>query len=180
MRLQIIDIAAILLASSHQEESRLIGLFLPSTPTQLFPVRVGTLITAAGYEKGTSAATPICWAPDEQHRPITGSNLPCLPCHSSPIQVEEAGCCRLRPTEMHPWWSKLQDPAGSWFKQLPSRNCFPNSPITARPGWQRSPRDLQTFRPHMNIPSLRMHEQQSCTSMRVQLDTNCGTSHLLS
>lgn len=48
MRLQIIDIAAILLHSSHQEQSHLIGLFLRSPSTQLFPVTVGTLITAAG------------------------------------------------------------------------------------------------------------------------------------
>lgn len=48
MHLQFIDIAAILLHSSHQELSNLIGLFLPSISTQLFLVMVGTLITAAG------------------------------------------------------------------------------------------------------------------------------------
>lgn len=48
MRLQIIDRAAILLQSSHQEKSHLIGLSLTSPSTQLFPVTAGTLITAAG------------------------------------------------------------------------------------------------------------------------------------
>lgn len=51
MHLQIIDIVAILLHRSHQEQSHLIGPSLPGASIQLFPLTAGALITGCMLRK---------------------------------------------------------------------------------------------------------------------------------
>lgn len=153
MRLQVIGRAAFLLHSYHQEESHLIGLFLPSPSTPLF----------RGDGRDINP-------PGEEQRPITCSNRPPrTPAIHQGCRLEEAGCCCLRPIDAHPLvvkaFSIQQDPA--------QNSCRLEAAFrTLRKGLSFE------FFEYSIIAHARTAE--CCTSMRVPPYSNCATSHLLS
>lgn len=106
MHLQIIDIVAIVLHRSHQEQSHLIGPSLPGASIQLFPLTVGALITGCMLmEEMLLHVSALLQMRSTDHQFQSALSAPLAWASSIKDAGEEAGCCCPRPTEAHPWWS---------------------------------------------------------------------------